>query len=167
MKQSVFIATSQTIQSQSLKDLLLLWEARRKDDALPSRHAFSFQDFRPWLGVLCIMKYNPDTHDMVADLVGTVIAEWDKKDLTKKALKDDTLGEGAKMLKAPLHYAINSGKPTIAIAYSEKIGGTLSRLVLPCSDNNKTIDRLIVALEPDPVFRSYLHMHSLLKAMLQ
>lgn len=65
-----------------------LWEERRAGRPLPERRDFQAEDFRPWMGHVCITRLEPETDRYRMTLCGTAAAEYFGVDLTGKLIDD-------------------------------------------------------------------------------
>lgn len=68
--------------------LLKEWQGHCVGDKLPARSDFGMQTLRQYLGWICLLRVNPDRHDLVYSLIGTRIVDQVGRDNTGKAVSE-------------------------------------------------------------------------------
>jgi len=68
------------------RDLVLLWQSKRRGRAFPARADFDFTDFKPWLGRIAIANLETDPFNVRFVLWGTELTVWWGADYTNKSL---------------------------------------------------------------------------------
>lgn len=132
-----------------LQNLLTFWQYCRGARALPSRSTMPAEDFKPWMGHIMIVDPHGDPPRFRVRLHGTRLYGYHGQDLTGWYL-DDAVGEPAySRIVTPYHAAIRTQSPQYDVMSSPFSGGTvhqLSRLSLPCAEDGRTVDQLIVGI---------------------
>ncbi|HEY0832999.1 MAG TPA: PAS domain-containing protein [Azospirillum sp.] len=65
-----------------------MWEDRRAGRPLPERRDFHAEDFRPWMGHVCISRLEPETGRYRMTLCGTAAADYFGIDLTGRLIDE-------------------------------------------------------------------------------
>jgi hypothetical protein len=130
------------------KALLELWQAKRRDGLLPARRDFAFEDFRPWLGWLTLLEVRDSGNDFLFTLHGTAAVDRYRFDMT-----------GKKMSELPAHWSktivpgyrdvVRIGAPTVTKhrLRDAQFEYCWLRLLLPCADDGRNVDRIIALIE--------------------
>jgi hypothetical protein len=130
-----------------LDDLVALWRSHRIGDLLPPRRVFEPLALKRWLGWISILAVIDGGRDYRFRLFGTRVADAVGFDMTGKSV-DDYPGGRAGVLRESYQRVVDTrrveqiawaiisatGKPTVA----------WERVVLPCADDGRLTDRLIV-----------------------
>jgi hypothetical protein len=136
----------------SLARFLALWNEKRGQRRMPARRDFSFDDLRPWLGLLNVMAVEGDEARFLIfaetsvkhygrEMTGKLLSQF-----VPKALADAALADHRRFMAAG------------GIPMSKQVTGPFedrvlrwTRLAVPLSDDGKTVRRYFVALNFDPV----------------
>lgn len=133
-----------------LAALYRLWQARRGERALPSRSDFSFEDLGAWMGNLGILEVEPAPLRFRFRLYGTRLVEFDDCDFTGRYLDDVLTVEWRDRVIAHYRRCTEEARPVYTIGASgRKDWLTIHRLLLPCSTDGSSVDRIIVGLYPE------------------
>lgn len=135
------------IASPRLRGLYRLW-AGRAGAGLPARRDFSHRDFQPWMGWLGILRCEPE--GLRVTLSGTAVVESDGRDFTGLTLEEAIAGPLRDPLLAPFYQA-RRRRLAVYDLWRPEIAGlpAMHRLVLPCADDGRTVDRLLFGLDVD------------------
>lgn len=132
-----------------LRRLYDFWRFRCGVKAVPPRSAFLPEEFRAWMGHIMIVAPQRTPPRLHVRLNGTCIAQYHGIDVTGRDLEDVLPLRVQERALGPCWAAIRTGRPQYDIIDSPFPKGTvrpLARLILPCSEDGTTIDRLILAI---------------------
>lgn len=133
-----------------LAGLLDLWLARFDGRNLPSRTAFSFEDFRPWMGNLGIIEVERPALRFRFRLYGVQLVEFDDQDFTGRYLDEVLPSERVQAILALYRRCVETGLPVhITGPSGRKDWLVMNRLLLPCATDGRTVDRIILGLYPE------------------
>ncbi|HYD65121.1 PAS domain-containing protein [Azospirillum sp.] len=125
-----------------------LWEERRAGRPLPERRDFQVEDFRPWLGHVCITRLEPETGRCRMTLCGTAAAEYFGVDLTGKLIDDvfpqQRFGWLFEMYRECERTRRPVSRTTPPFTY-EGTYRTLKRVLLPCG-TGETVDTFLLCI---------------------
>ncbi len=128
--------------------LLDLWQAKRRDGLLPARRDFMFEDFRPWLGWLTLLEVRDGGEDFLFTLHGTAVIERHRHDMTGK-LASMLPPHWSKTIIAGYRDVVRTAKPAFTQHQLKDAQFEYSwlRLLLPCADDGRNVDRIIALIE--------------------
>lgn len=128
--------------------LLDLWESKRNGDRLPARRDFAFEDFRPWLGWLTLLEVRDGGADFLFTLHGTAAVDRYHFDLTGRKASELPAHWGKTIVPGYRDVARNA-RPAVSRhrLKDEQFEYVWLRLLLPCADDGRHVDRIITLIE--------------------
>lgn len=133
-----------------LAGLLNLWLARYDGRTLPSRAAFSVEDFRPWMGNLGIIEVERPVLRFRVRLYGVHLTAFDDREFTGKYMDEILLPEWREAVLGHYRRCVETRLPVHVTGPSgRKDWLVLNRLLLPCASDGRTVDRIILGLYPE------------------
>ena len=132
-----------------LAALLHFWHSVRGDRSLPRRAEFSFEALRPWLSHVTLIERVGEPPRFRIRLVGTTIATYLGADLTGRFLEDAFPSHRQMAGTRPYHEVWQQAAPAYDEMAYDWPGAAIrhvSRLVLPCGDDGRTVDLLVTAI---------------------
>jgi hypothetical protein len=138
-------APDPTPRAQALLDL---WHAKRRDGRLPARSDFAFEDFRPWLGWLTLLEVRDGGTDFYFTLHGTAAVDRYRLDMTGK-LASALPPHWSKTILAGYRDVVRTAQPALSRhrLKDAQFEYFWLRLLLPCADDGRNVDRLIALIE--------------------
>lgn len=138
-----------------LASLLRFYEARRDGVRLPARRAFLPEEMREWMGHLGIAVVERDPVRFKVLLSGTRLVQYEGSDFTGRYLDEAVPPHARDAILAPFFEALQTRQPVYdTFTPPDQPSRTMHRLVLPCADDGRTVDRFIVGMywenPPDP-----------------
>jgi hypothetical protein len=133
------------VPNAELSALLALWRGRGAQGRLPARADFTVQDFRPWLGHLCILEVLDG--DLRYALYGTAITEIFGWDLTGRRISG-LAPDVAQRLAEEYRPVVADGRPVFFSnrRLVRKEWAHVDKLALPLGADGVHVDRLIVGI---------------------
>lgn len=128
--------------------LLNLWQAKRRDGLLPARRDFAFEDFRPWLGWLTLLEVRDGGNDFLFTLHGTAAVDRYRLDMTGK-LATELPANWSRTIIAGYRDVVRTCAPAVSRHQLRDASFEYSwqRLLLPCADDGRNVDRIIALIE--------------------
>ncbi|WP_448206463.1 PAS domain-containing protein [Azospirillum sp. sgz302134] len=136
-RQSLAARNSRDVGLRLLKDLERLWEERRGGRIVPARQDFAFEDFRPWLGHIRIIRVEREPLRFKVTLDGSEIVNTAGVDLTGKYLDVVYGSDALKFLLDGYYPCIADRKPVYEVLTPNGAlvnFGEIIRVLLPCGD---------------------------------
>lgn len=138
---------------EEFRGLFRLWRARRGAALMPARSAFDLNDLRPWMGNIVLLDVLADPPDLRFRLFGSNVALRQGRDLTGRRIS-----EVGTLLARPIidsyNSVLSSGVPMLHWYHDtaqDSRDMRVARLLLPLSDNGRTVDKIMVASYARPV----------------
>lgn len=138
-------------QHERLARLHAFWAERGREGRLPARSAFLAEEFRPWMGHIMMTDVTPARRFRVR-LCGLAIVEYVGMDLTGRFLDEVGAIAAQETILAPYHACVRDRAPksdTIEAPYEGATVSRLHRLLLPCSEDGETVDRIVTGVYAD------------------
>lgn len=136
-----------------LERLLRLWNLRRADRRLPRRGDFLPEaDLWPWMGHLAIVAVERHPLRFRVRLAGTELAAYAGADFTGRHLDEMISPHLQDEVLSPYHACLREQLPqytTFVPQLPEPTYRRLHRLLLPCSNDGRDIDQMIVGIYAD------------------
>jgi hypothetical protein len=128
--------------------LLDLWHAKRRDGRLPARRDFMFEDFRPWLGWITLLEVHDGGEDFLFTLHGTAAVDRYRLDMTGKRASELPLNWRGTIVSG-YRDVVRTAAPALSRHRLSDADFEYSwlRLLLPCADDGRNVDRLIALIE--------------------
>ena len=132
-------------------DLFKMWTRKRGDRRMPSRTDLSPNDLRPWLGDIHLIEPIDGGRDFRYLVYGTEIARYYDVEMTRRRVSDwpEMMRDAAMRTYSRV---VQNACPYLVRQNEQAQGRTHSnhRLVLPLSNDGKTVDQLITHLHMIP-----------------
>lgn len=130
------------------KALLELWQSKRHDGLLPARRDFAFEEFRPWLGWLTLLEVCDGGNDFLFTLHGTAAVDRYRLDMTGKKATE-LPRNWSKTIIAGYRDVVRTAVPAFTRHQLKDAQFEYSwlRLLLPCADDGRNVDRIIALIE--------------------
>lgn len=125
--------------------VLAYWNEKRGDRFAPSRADIDPADLPRLLASLYLYKVRPDPLDYEVVLVGTHLVDVLGRDFTGELVSDIFSDPAFQERKKAYDEVVRTGIPNYGIedaGWIQKDYFSYSRLILPLSDDGKTVDRL-------------------------
>lgn len=133
------------LESPALRDLHARWSDRCREGRLPGRSDFDPVEMRDLLGILFLLKAEPDGDDFRYSLIGSGITDHTGRDNTGR-----TVGEVFGPVGLELYSRVrDSGRPVRVHGVVDWVGKDHKRyetVILPLADDGKTVNRFIGAM---------------------
>lgn len=134
------------IQSPMLSRLHDLWRRKHVEGNLPARGDFDPVEMRDCLGHIFIIESVPDIDNFRYTLIGTNIVKWVGVDNTGK-LVDEVFDERMRLFYKVLQARKVPVRTTGPVVWRDKEHVNYELIVLPLSDDKRTANRFIGAME--------------------
>jgi hypothetical protein len=147
----------------TLSALFHLWSRKRGAQAMPARRDFSVVELQPWLSDLHLVAVRPEGLRFLVFAPGP--AERYGAEMTGRYVSELEPAEMARDVEQVYCAAVETRAPVFSTQNLPGSGGrSWSRLILPLSDDGRTVDRLFVAMweESDGIGRRSAALQSLL-----
>lgn len=130
---------------QSLAAFEQLWHAKCQNRPLPARRDFSFEDLRPWMGRIRVVRviHNPIRFEVTLD--GVEIVNTIGVDLTGRFLDAVYGSDRLRFLLAPYLQVVETKKPLLDVLHPNGPlvnFGEIARVLLPCGDGER-VDHIL------------------------
>jgi hypothetical protein len=122
---------------QSLAAFEDLWHAKRGERALPARRDFTFDDLRPWVGRIRVVRVTHDPIRFQVTLDGSEIVNTIGIDLTGRFLDVVYGAERLRFLLDPYLRVVTEKVPCLDVLRpNDRLAhfGEIARMLLPCGD---------------------------------
>ena len=132
-----------------LRELVDLWVQKRGIRKLPTKKAFDFYSFRPWIGHIGLVDRDADSRELFVRLAGSEIVEYDGADFTGKYMRNCVPSHALAKILYPYNLCIERKCPVFNRLPPGDLRGSFryfDRLILPCSDDDEFINRFIVSI---------------------
>jgi hypothetical protein len=137
-------------ENPKLVSLLALWNRIRGDREFPARHDMGIEAFQPWFGHIAIIRLlDKPPPRLLVTLSGIELVKIFGADFTGKCLEDVVPRSAVAAVAEPYARCVAVRRPVHSRLRPGILRGNfhhLDRLLLPCSDDGKTIDTIIVGI---------------------
>lgn len=135
-------------ENPKLQALLALWNKVRGARELPARRDMGIEPFRPWfghIGILRVLEKEPPR--LFVALAGTQINLYDGEEFTGRFLEEMVPRHARAAILEPYDRCLLTRQPVFTRLEPGALRGSfrhVDRLILPCSDDGRRIDRMVV-----------------------
>jgi len=140
---------SQIAHDDRLLSLYRYWSGKRRGRSMPSRAALEVLELKQWLGYLHLVEVSREAPEFRYRVFGTQIAAQLGFDLTGASV-DDNPPSGVRELRRGYEEVVARKAPLYQV--HEMIGRKgafrYNRMLLPLSDDDQTVDRVLVLSYP-------------------
>lgn len=129
--------------SRAVEALRGLWHAKRRERGMPARHDFTIDDLAPWLGRLDLISLEGGVARF--DVFGTHNSRELGVELTGRTI-EALPAEDRDVVRAGIERAMQARTPlfdTVTVVRNQRLR-TFDRLVLPLSNDDRTVNKLFV-----------------------